>query len=55
MFFCFDFDHELIGFAVHYSSKKILRFYNHEGEDMGLETNMSFKPLKEGIEHKIKG
>ena len=48
MFFCFDPDHELIGFAVNYGSKKILRFYNHEGEDMGLEFNMSFNPLKKG-------
>ena len=54
MFFCFDPNHDLIGFAVHYGSKKILRFYNHEGEDMGLEFEMNFKPLKEGIGHKIK-
>ena len=45
MFFCFDPNHELVGFAVHYGSKKILRFYNHEGEDMGLETEMIYKPI----------
>lgn len=50
MFFCFDPDHELIGFAVHYGSKKILRLYNHEGEDMGLEFNMEFKSIKKGKE-----
>lgn len=48
MFFCLDPNRELIGFAIHYISKKILRFYNHEGEDVGLETNMKFKPLKKG-------
>ena len=46
MFFCFDQDHESIGFAVHYGSKKILRFYNQEGADAGLETEMVFKPTK---------
>ena len=54
MFFCFDVDHELIGFAIHYGSKKILRFYNHEGEDIGLETEMDFRPLKKGVEYKVK-
>lgn len=33
MFFCFDPDHELIGFAIYYGFKKILRLYNHEGGD----------------------
>lgn len=50
MFFCFDPDHELIGFAIYYGFKNILRFYNHEGEDVDLETNMIFKSLKEGKE-----
>ena len=45
MFFCFDSDHELIGFAVHFSSN-ILRLYNHEGENIGLEINMKFIPPK---------
>ena len=47
MFFVFDPDHELIGFAIHYGVNNILRFYNHEGEDIGIEIDMIFKPLKE--------
>lgn len=42
VFFCLDVSHGMIGFAVHYSSKKILRLYNHEGSDVGLVTNMTF-------------
>lgn len=52
MFFCFDPDQGLIGFAVHYGSKKILRLYNHNGEDMGLEFDMEFKSLKKGKEER---
>ena len=48
MFFCFDPDHELIGFAIHYGLNNILRFYNYEGEDMGLEIDMLFKSVKKG-------
>ncbi len=46
-FFCLDPDHELIGFAIHYGFNNILRFYNYEGEDMGLEIDMLFKSIKE--------
>jgi len=46
MFFVFDPDYELIGFAIHYDLNNILRIYNHEGEDMGIEIDMVFKSLK---------
>ena len=48
MFFCFDSDHELIGFAIYYESKKILRLYNCEGEDVGIEFDMIFVPSNKG-------
>ena len=48
MFFCFDPKNTLVGHAVHYGYKKMLRFYDYEGTDVGLETNMIFKPLKVG-------
>lgn len=50
MFFCFDPDHELIGFAVHYGTQNILRLYNHEGEDIGLKIEMVFKSHNKGRE-----
>ena len=54
-FYCYDPNYGCIGHAIHYVNTKILRFYNHEGEDMGLETNMVFKPfdISRGIKQTI--
>jgi len=50
MFYCYDPNYGLIGFAIHFNSTKILRFYNHEGDDVGLETNMKYIPPKTGVQ-----
>ena len=44
-FYCYDPNWGCIGWAIHLADTKILRFYNHEGSVMGLETNMVFKPI----------
>ena len=56
MFYCYDPDYGLIGFAIHFNDTKILRYYNHEGTDVGLETDMHYTPPKKGIQKiKVKG
>lgn len=48
LFLCIHNEYGLVGFAVFFGSKKILRFYNHEGENVWLETERQFKPIKKG-------
>lgn len=55
-FYCYDPFCGCVGFAIHFNSTKILRFYNHEGDDAGLETNMNYVPPKKGVQKlKFKG
>ena len=54
-FYCYDAEYGLLGFAIHFASKN-LRFYNHEGADMGMEINMKYIPPKKGVQKfKVKG
>ena len=49
MFYCYDSKYGLLGFAIHFASKN-LRFYNHEGVDVGMEINMKYIPPKKGVQ-----
>ena len=50
MFYCYDPNYGLMGFAIHFNDTKILRFYNHEGSDVGLETDMEYILPKKGVQ-----
>jgi len=48
IFVCMNTNGIVVGFAVYFVSKNILRFYDHEGSDIGLETDMEYVPIKKG-------
>ncbi len=48
VFICIDSNNLVIGFAMYYVSKNILRYYDYEGSDAGLETGMKYVPIKKG-------
>jgi len=48
IFVCITANNVVIGFAIYYTLKSILRFYDYEGSDVGLETDMKYVPMKKG-------